>query len=458
MADSALNNPSNASTDSYYYLPYTLPVHLPGLVSTNPADSPHMPLPQKALPPEVPGFTDVQPERVGTDFGMDTSFKYIPNDYEVLKDCALMVRLAPLAASGTGAAPMYPEDVLLHAIDYYRFEIGGVVIQQRWGEEIHFNELVEDNQDEFARKDAAQGINIGTGLNEPGTGIDPAVSADPGRSQRASKTWNSGMFANGQWFMLDMPFWWSETAAKHWHQYACQRQTRITIHWRNPEYILQQVGDSTIPQPDGFSTYILDCFLRFRVSSLDTTVKNTYIDAVKSQGANGINYLIEYVQRQENQVVEAGKRSVNIQLLNFNKPTYKLRFVVRKASNLAANPQKNNRWATEPIESYEVKASGHTIWPLMNSFYAKYMVNGKEFLNNPNHDVFHVLHTDYADVTQYPMGCIEYAKLNNPVLTINFPAALSESCVVDVYAYCYDYVRLVISSDNRSAVALEQPI
>lgn len=459
--DIAQPNPTNSSTDSYYYLPYTLPVHLPGLVSTNPADSPHMPLPQKALPPEVPGYTDIQPERMGTDFGMDTSFKYVPNDYEVLKEAILMVKLAPLVAQGAGGlAPCYPEDVLLHAIDNYTFQIGGQTIQQRWGEEIHFKELVEDNPDEYARKDVAQGISIDDGRDSVTHAVSAVVAAEPGRAQRASRTYNTGMFADGQWFMMEMPFWWSDTSAKHWHQYACQRQTRITLHWRNPEYVLQQYGSDVLPRPDPATstTYIMECFIRFRVSALDTSVKDTFTNAVKAQGANGLNYLMQYVQRQENNVVAAGAPSTTIQLLNFNKPTYMLRFVVRKASNLQAKPMQNDRWACEPIKSYYAEASGHRLWPLMSSFFAKYMVNGREFLNNPECEVFHVLHTDYADVNQYPMGCIEYAKLNNPTLTINFPEPLSENCVVDVWAYCYDYIRLVISSDNRSAVALEQPI
>lgn len=74
---------NNSSSDGYYFLSLTQPIHLPGLISTNPQDSPHMPMPQKAIPPEVPGFTDIAPERVGADFGMETSFKYIPNDQEV---------------------------------------------------------------------------------------------------------------------------------------------------------------------------------------------------------------------------------------------------------------------------------------------------------------------------------------------------------------------------------------
>lgn len=457
MADSTLDNPTQASTDSYYYLPYTLPVHLPGLVSTNPADSPHMPLPQKALPPEVVGFTDIQPERNGTDFGMDTSFKYVPNDYEVLKEAILMVKLAPLVVSASavgGSNPRYPADVLCHAIEYYNFQIGGQTIFQKYGDTLHFDELVEDNPDEYLRKSLAQGIDI----------PENSVSVDmPGRVQRADRTFNGGQFAGGQWFMLELPFWFSDSAAKNWHQYACQRQTRINIHWRNPDSILQQDGNAIRPLPDPAvsSTYIMECYLRFRVSSMDTTTKDTFTDAVKAQGSNGLNYLVRYIQRQDNHLVSTGATGTSIQLLNFNKPTYMLRFVIRKQSNLINSEPTdlvNDRWSLADLGSYYMEASGHRVWPEMSQNFAKLMVNGREFLNKPDQNVFHVLHTDYPDVNQYPMGCIEYAKLNNPTLNIKFSTPPSENLIVDVWAYCYDYLRLVISSDNRSAVALEQPI
>ena len=187
---------SNSSSDNYYYLPYTLPVHLPGLVSTNPADSPHMPLPQKAVPPEVPGFTDVPPERMGTDFGMETSFKIVPNDYEVLKDVCLVVHLAPLTAGAGGALPRYPDDPILHAIEYMQWQIGGATVQQLSGDEIHLRNLVEKGPEEYARMCSAQNA-----------GMD--LVAD-----RAALAATVGGF----YCFVELPFWWSDTSAKHWHQ------------------------------------------------------------------------------------------------------------------------------------------------------------------------------------------------------------------------------------------------
>jgi hypothetical protein len=428
-------NAPNSSSDGYYFLPYTLPTHLPGLISTNPQDSPHMPVAQKALPPEIPGVTDIQPERVGCDFGMDMSFKYIPNDYEVLKGATLMLHMAPLAAAGGGLLPRYPDYLLATAIENIQFQIGGATIWQKSGEEIILKEIVETAPEEFSRICGAEKLIL--------SAADRAALA---------------ALPDGFWIFCDIPMWWSETAAKHWHQYACQRQTRINIKWRNPDAILQQDNVNQRPTPVGSSTYIKEAYLRFNVSALDTAVKDTYTSGVKQQGSTGLNYLVQFTQKQENQILVHGNKSFMIPLTNFNKPTYMLRFIIRKVADLTPNYTNNQRFACQNIASYWMDASGHRLWPKTSSEYAKWCVNARYFLNNPTINVFHVLHTDYPDVTQYPMGDLEYGKLQNPTLFIEFDANLQEDHVVDVWAHCFDYLRLVITQDNRSAVNLEQPI
>lgn len=437
----ATNDSSNSSSDNYFYLPYTLPVHLPGLVSTNPADSPHMPLPQKAIPPEVPGYTDVQPERVNTDLGMETSFKFVPNDYEVLKSAVLMVRYSPLVAAGGGNSPMYPDDPVFACMDYIQFQIGGQTLSQKSGDELHLYNECELSPEEYRRISAAQHVNV----------------LPAGRAALAATV-------GGFWAMAEIPLWWSDTAAKNWHQYACQRQTRINIKWRPAANCLQQLAVNQQPTPvAGAGTpYILEMYLRFRTSALDTATKDTYTNAVKAQGANGLNYLMQFTQRQENQVVVTGATSSIIQLTNFNKPTYMLRFIVRTQDDLAQHYVTGNRRFNfiDWLGTYQEDASGHRLWPKMSTTFSKLMVNGKEFLSSPcNYNVFHTFHTDYADVQQYAMGVVEYGKLQNPTLNIVYPAGgAADDYAIDIWAHCYDYIRLVITQDNRSAVNLEQPI
>jgi hypothetical protein len=135
-----------------------------------------------------------------------------------------------------------------------------------------------------------------------------------------------------------------------------------------------------------------------------------------------------------------------------------LRFVIRKMTDMDSNYQTgNNRFIVQPLSSFQADASGHRLWPKMSDAFNKLMVNNEEFLGEGEYEIYHVLHTDYADVTQYPMGCVEYGKLQNPTLTINWDV-LADASRVDVWAHAYDYIRLVITQDNRSAVNLEQPI
>jgi len=405
-----------------------------------------MPLPQKALPPAVPGYTDITPERIGTDLGMETTYKYTPNDYECVKSAILCVKWDGLVnLAGFVPAPpatygaRYPSDVLCHSIEKIQFQVGGLTVQELSGDEIHFKQEVESPAEEYSR-------------------IIDAQKIDSSVANRAT------LATAAFWTYLEVPFWFADTSAKAWHQYACQRQTRIVIKWRPLTYVLQT--DDNIhagppaPLPLAGGTYILDQFFRFRISALDTDTKDVYTTSVKGMGQNGLNYMTQFSQKQDYTIVLAGVSSKSINLLNFNKPTYMLRFVNRLELDLQPDFTRNNRWLVQDIAYYYEDASGHRVWPRMSSDFAKIEVNGKVFLGQtqPRTNIFHVLHTDYPDVTQYPMGCLEYAKLNNPTLNIEYTGILGGSMIVDVWAYCYDYLRLVITQDNRSTVTLEQPM
>jgi hypothetical protein len=432
------NVAQGASSESYFFLPYTYPVHLPGLISTDVSDSPHLPGPQRAIPPEVPSWTDIGPERMGTDLGMNTSFKYISNDQDVIKRVTLIAKFSPLVAGAGGANPRYPDNVLCHAIDHVTFEIGGVVIQTLYGEEIGFSQQQESTQEELGR--------IWT-MQRAGLTVPQRVSlADPAT--------NAGGFTA----MLELPFFWTENASKHWHNYACQRQTRIEIFWRDPNVILQQDVANTKPVPSaGFTTYISNMFLRFSVSALDMAVKTSFLSSVVKLGNSGVSYLMKYNQFQSNNVVLAGAVSTRIDLTNFSRPTPMIRFVIRPNANLIPNYMNNERFLINGIASFELDSNGHRLFPLTDDFYAKYVINGKTFNGNPAINLYSIPLTDYADVKEFPMGNIEFGKLTNANLLLNFPA-FGANQIVDIWAYCYDYARLVVTADNRSAVSLEQPI
>jgi hypothetical protein len=426
------------SSEGYYYLPHTRTINLPGLQSGEITDSPHLPLPQRANPPEVPGITDIQPERTGTDFGSDTAWKYTNNDHEVLKSAMLAVRLGPITATGGGINARYADDILCQAIDWLEFQIGGTVLQRLYGEEIHCRQLRNLIPEDLAAAYVLQRAGL--------TAADRAIMANP------------AVHAQGFWAYLDLPFWWTETANKHWHQYACQRTTRIVIHWRGPEYCLQQDNANSKPAAVLNNSYIQEMFLRFEVSALDTAVKAGYMNTVKDMQGEGLSYLLTYEQRQENQSIPIASTSTNIQLTNFNKPTMLVLIIVRKAANLIANYLNNRRFEFMPLSSYWADASGHRLQQRISDEYSKFRMAQRAFVGNPDVNLYYILHTDYADVVQYPMGNIEYGRLQNPTVTLTWDAPIGEAYTADIYAKCYNYVRFVISADNRSGVSLEQPI
>ncbi|RPI88539.1 MAG: hypothetical protein EHM41_00915 [Chloroflexi bacterium] len=397
-----------------------------------------MPIVQRANPPEVPGLTDVQPERTGTDFGMDTIFKYTSNDHEVLKTVFLCVKLAPLDPGAGGNTARYPDDVLQQSIEWAEWQIGGTVLQRLWGDEMHAKQLRSLIPEDLATAYELQRAGL--------TDAERADLADP------------ALNPDGFWVYLEIPFWWTETANKHWHQYSCQRATRLQIHWRSPDYILQQNVANTRPLPHGGALYIKDLFLRFMVSALSTDVKNSYVEAVKGFGSNGIMTLLTYEQRQENNIVLAGSTGTQIQMTNFNKPTYLVLIMIRREADLQPNYLRNRRFVYMPLSSYYSDASGHRLHAKLTDLFAKYAMNGQEFPGDPTVNLYYIFHSDYADVVQYPMGNMEYGRLQNPTLTIGWDAAIPENYQIDLYAKCYNYVRLVISSEGRSGVALEQPI
>jgi hypothetical protein len=387
----------------------------------------------------VPGYTDIQPERTGNDFGQDMWFKYISNDHEVVKKVWLAVKLAPLAAAGGGTQPRYPDDVLCQAIEWAEVTIGGTALQRLWGDEIHAKQMRTLIPDDLANAYKLQRAGL--------------LVAD--RVDLA----NVATHPDGFWVWLQMPFWFTETANKHWHQYACQRTTRIQFHFRGPEYILQQTGVNQRPLPTGGSAlYIKDAYLRFAVSALSTDVKGAFVKTIKDFGNTGISYLFTYDQRQENNIVPAGSLSNTIQLTNFNKPTVLVLIMVRKEADMLPNYLRNQRFIYQPLGTFWADASGHRLNSKVVSDFAKYAVNAEAFPGSPDPNVYYMYYSDYPDVVQFPMGNIEFGRLQNPTVTLQWDAATPENYQVDFFAKCYNYIRLVISAEGRSGIALEQPI
>lgn len=423
-----------ASSNANSFMTLTAPTHLPTLASPEGVDSPHLPEAHHSQANEVIGYTDIPPERQGCDFGQNSYFKYINNDNEILKSCTLYVQLAGLNAnSGQGnnatEMPRYVDDVLNASFDHIEIQYGGNLLQTLYGDELHFRLTTEFDDDEYSRRCKLQGANL----------------SDQRRYELAQ---------NPQWLAVDLPFWWSKFAKMHWHQYAFQRVTRFIIYYRDVSYLLQQSVTNARPNPVGSSTYIMQQFLRFEITCPSTATKNEYKARVETRGDNGWLYMKLDWERLTDQVISAGTTNTVILLNTFQNYIAFLRFWIRPVANTQSNYLNNRRWQTRVLTSFSEDVSGKTYWPSMDDYTARYFVNAKKFLGNPENGIYHILNTDYPDVSVHSLGGFQYANTSNPTLRIITPAWQDDS-YVDIYAVAHDYVRAVLIKDRTAAEAIE---
>ena len=425
MSNSGTGNQS--TSDIGAFMPLTIPVHLPTLTTNDGAASALLPsTAQLTTPPQLSGWTDIPPERQGVDFGQTDYFKYILNDIEVLTDCWLCVRLDGLVAGEGGVNPRYPEDPLCHAIERVTF-VYGRDLQVFEGDALHFNFLMGADDETFIRECQLRGHNVPLGDR-----VDKATSP--------------------KWYYLRLPFWWTKRSQDAWHQYNLQRLTRIVITWRPAQYILQQELTNTQPTPLSGGNYILDHFLRFRVTAISENTKQTYIRRMNDLGMTGQLYLVEDTQRLTQQLNPGMTKHV-IQLNTFTKFAYNLRFIIRAVSSLTPNYLDNERFRLITLDTASLDIAGRRFMPPTDYFWMTHAVDEALFNGNPENPIFNIPFSDYPDMVASAVGGIDFS---NPQLTIT-TKALSESCFLDCFLQCYNYVR-VTTMNNQSGAEVVQPL
>lgn len=428
----SLGSGLQATSNANSFMGLTTPVHLPTLANPDGNESPHLPLPHHAQAVEVPGYTDIGPERQGTDFGHIDYFKYINNDNECVKGCIIVLKLDALTAAGTGIYPRYADDVVCQAIDHIDFYYGGNDLQTLYGDEMHFRILQETPEEELMRRQKLQCAGLTW-------------------KERADMA-NSSTNSSGFWVYFEVPWWWTRHPSAHWHQYAFQRLTRIVITWRTVDYILQQDGVNSRPTPYNGGTYILDHFLRFPISAISEGTKQQYIKMIESCGDSGWLYMIEDYERLTDQVLATGKSTFTILLNTFTKFSYNLRFWIRPVANLTPDYTNNRRFELLDIYTVYLDVSGKRFLPPTDDWYLKHEVNGKQYLGNEEWPIYNIPFTDYPDMHTHAMGGFELSNTTNPQLTITTPT-LTADYYLDIYSYCHNYVRLCLNTSKQASAA-----
>lgn len=413
---SALGSGMHATTNAATFLGLTQPTDLPILTTTDGSKSDLLPLGQVTKAPHVPGYSDFPPERQGVDFGQIDYFKIINNDTDVFVGCTLCVRLDGLVAGGGGLNPSYPDDVLCQAIEKITFQYGRDV-QELYGDELHYRRLQETDEKDLGRLSRLQGL--GRPLAE--------------RVQLATAP---------AWYYLEIPFWWTLSNEDAFHQYAFQRLTRVVITWRTPESILQQEIANTRPTPLGGGPYILDHFLRFRVSAPSQATKDRYMQLVRDQRDAGFLYLIGQTQHLQQQI-NAGAAQHIVQLNTFTKYCYNIRFVVRPVANLQPNYLNNRRFDCLDITSCQLTLSGREFFPTTDAHFMRFGIANRLFKGNPGLPIYNIPLSEEPDMHESATGGFQMSAVSNPQITVN-TAPLVQNCYIDFWAYCHNYIRVIL--------------
>ena len=424
---STIGSGNQATSEVGAFLTLTIPTHLPTLTTSNGKATSFLPTGQLTTTPQLSGWTDIPPERQGVDFGQTDYFKYIVNDTEVLTDLWLCVRLDGLNPGPGGELPRYPEDPLCQAIERITFSFGKD-LQTLEGDVLHFNFLMNEDEQTYQRESHLRGYNIPLG-------------------ERIKK-------AQGpKWYYLRIPFWWTLRNSDAWHQYTLQRLTRVIIQWRGGSGILQQEGANSQPTPMSGGPYIMDHFLRFRITAITDATKKEYINYMDSKGVPGQLYLFDDTQRLTHQLHPGVTRHV-INLKTFTKYAHNLRFVIREVSTLTPNYLDNDRFRTHTLELASLTIAGRRFMPLTDDDWMTHAVDEALWKGNPEHAIYNIPFSDYPAMVASATGGLDFCNMSSPQLTLitrPFPSHM----MVDLILQCKNYVRVSVVGDLCGAEVVQ---
>lgn len=410
---------NEAASLAYNFIQYGTPALTPETVGDKANDSHYIPpIKPHRVHPNVPGYTDVGPEMAGQDLGTTVYFKWLNNETDAITKAYLYVHLNEL--QNLTGNECYPDDPLCHIIESIEMQVAGRTTQILYGDQIHFDNLVERDPTELARRYQLQHA-----------GLSPA--------QRRAEAVAAG---GGFWAKLELPFFFGTRHNQAFHNYLTQATTRFVIKYRTAVASLQNTGAAT-PIPPAGQRYVVDQFLRFRVVALHEKQKSLVKNQVKAMGRHGLLYKIQDIQRVQAHAVTAGATNTNIDISNFTKHVYRIQGVIRPAANLVANVQNNDRWALTDCSTMYIEAAGKRLLPEHDDDTLKYIVNGEHFRGMPGDAIYNGLFTDFPDVHHDSMGGLDFSLMGNPRWWYTWSTPLGANQECDLWAYCHNMVKIM---------------
>ena len=258
-----------------------------------------------------------------------------------------------------------------------------------------------------------------------------------------------------KWYYLRIPFFWTLRNSDAWHQYVLHRLTRIVIQWRAPNAILHQEGEITRPTPMNGGQYIMDHFLRFRVTALTTATKDVFIRRMEGQGPAGQLVLIEDNQRLTHQLQPGVEHHV-IQLNTFTKFAFNLRFVLRGVSTLTPNYNDNERFRTLPILTAALNIAGRRFMPPTDYVWMTHAVDEALWKGNPEYAIYNIPFSDFPNMVASAVGGIDFSNASSPQLFLT-TRPFGEHVFIDLILQCQNYVRVAMVN-GQSGAEVVQPL
>lgn len=374
--------------------------------------------------PHVMGFTDLQQEAT-TDLGGQMAFTWNYNSEQVIINTEFFVHFSQINAGVGGLNPRYPDDPISHCIEECYWEVNGRRIETLRGDQIHFEQLLNEDPDTLARNYAKQRAGLTVAQR---TALATAVG--------------------GFWAILHIPYHYTKELDKALQQWSLSHDIRFVMRLRPATFVLQD--DNGIAPTQAAGAWIAnDTFLRCRVNSTTSGHRKKIAALMASRGTfhpvhQGVVYKIDNTARTVDNSVLAAATVQTINLTQIVHTCYKGWHITRPAANLLANYQNNNRWALTPIDRRYIEADGTRILPEHQHLYLINEENGAHYHGLPGPAIY------TFQFSPTLRAGIELGSTNQARLVITWAAGLGANQMTDVYGHMHNFMSQYLDPQTNS--------
>lgn len=397
----------------------TIPTVTTNTIDTDATNDPYMPKALDPALPHMPGQSDIEAEQGAQDFGQIMMFRWTECPNDVIPDLDLIVQLNPITASGGGTNARYVNDPIGAGVEYIDLETKGNPIQRIYPDYLHFqNFLTADplKYDTDCRKRADNLTKAQRVLNATGT----------------------------QTIYYPLKFWFTYNDRVALHQYLLSNaMLKFKIVFRQPEYVLQQDNVNARPVPaGGLTRYIQRCFIRARVTTVSDATTSAYAAELPvMQHTMDLQHGIDNIA--------VGETSHHTLLHNLSRQGPGGWFMMRPQSTcIPLNYTTYNPWALAVLDDgttnsyYNMFGQGMDMTPKIFHREAIVIINNRYYPNETRIPLYPYIFSDTPDEVVDSAAGIEFIKVLDPYINIQFSVAVPAALQVDYFWPVHNTVTL----------------